>query len=218
MKKEIALSVGSLLVLASCTEKDARGSVASQDNLNPVSLARESSGLPSSEALKNFIEIGKIAEHPYWRKIYTVEEGDTISRIASRVYPDFNKNQPRYVEILRQANFQDPKENLSIYPEQKLYIPDPERLTYGLGLGEKVMGVSFESAEEVKGENIFRISILGQEMKTPEGKGIKIGQEFIAPNKKGELIRYRLTAYLPGMDDYKIPERIVFEQVNSPSK
>lgn len=218
MKKEIALGVSSLLVLASCTEKDARGSVASQDNLDPISLVRESSGLPSSEALKNFTEKGKTAEHSSWQKIYTVKEGDTISGIASRVYPDFNNNQPRYVEILRQANFQDLKKNLLIYPEQKLYIPDPKRLTYGLGLGEKIMDISFESLEKVKNENIFLISILGQEMKTSKGEGIKIGQEFIAPNKTGELIRYRLAAYLPGMDYYKIPERIVFEQVNAPSR
>lgn len=179
--------------------------------VGPTSSHQEVPGQPSEKLYQEFVR-----EESRGRT-YTVKERDTMTAIARGAYPDFNDNQPYFKKILRQANYQDPRGNLNIFPGERLYIPDPDpqRSAYGLAPGEEVFGVGFKGINEVGGEKLFRLTFAGWE---PENKGMKIGDEFVASSEGGEQRSYKLVAYLPEMPHYDVPERIVFEQAAVPSE
>lgn len=144
-----------------------------------------------------------------WRKLYTVRSGDTISKIAAEVYPDYDNNQPFYNDALRLANRQDRQQNALLYPEEIIYIPDPRIPTLGFAAGEKAV---LRGQDGKDWSTVVRI-----DTKASRVEVIYHGVVFDGALKAGEKITADtdrpliIASVLPGGPDPRVPPRIVFE-------
>lgn len=71
-----------------------------------------------------------------WQQVRVVRLNDSLSKIASEVYPDFNNNQSYYTDRLRTANQQDKNQGTFLIEGQTLYVPHPGTPTFGFAPGE----------------------------------------------------------------------------------
>lgn len=168
--------------------------------------------LPDYLLSQNVVSVDSEAARSYWGEIYTVRYGDTISKIAATVYPDFDSNQPFYTNKLRFANRQDKRQNLLIYPGQDLYIPNPGVPILGFAEGEEAVlkGQMIEGVylptkitEVNPKNNRLGVSYCNGFIET----SLKIGGQFAT----GRSLRIvTVLKELPGL----VPSRVVFELVN----
>lgn len=165
--------------------------VAAGKRLNPVDV-------PSSEEAE-----------ANWRKLYKVQPGDTISKIAAGVYPDYDNNQPFYDGALRLANRQDRQQNALLYPEEIIYIPDPRIPTLGFAAGEEAVlrgqdGKDWSTVVRID-TKASRVEVIYQG--TVFDGALKAGEKITADTERPLII----AAILPGGPDPRVPPRVVFE-------